>query len=151
MPNGLQVLAPDVNESEWKFTPVAKDAIRFGLGALRGVGSVAVSSILEARDKGGPFTSLFNLVDRVDLRVVGKRVLEAMIQAGALDKFGHRAQLMAGLDVAIREAQIRAEEIESGQGNLFGDSSPAADMPRQEPTLPEVPRWPEAERLTREK
>ena len=150
MPQGLQVLAPDVNESEWKFTPVSKDAIRFGLGALRGVGAVAVSSILEARQKGGPFTSLFNLVDRVDLRVVGKRVLEAMIQAGACDTFGHRAQLMAGLDVAIREAQIRAEEIESGQGNLFGEASPI-EVKTQEPTLPEVPRWPEAERLTREK
>jgi DNA polymerase-3 subunit alpha len=151
LPRGLQVLPPDVNESEWKFTPVSRDEIRFGLGALRGVGATAVSSILDARQKDGPFKSLFDLVDRVDLRVVGKRVLEALIQAGACDKFGHRAQLMAGLDVAIREAQIRAEEIESGQGNLFGDASPAADLPRQEPALPEVPRWPEAERLTREK
>ncbi len=151
LPGGLQVLPPDVNESEWKFTPVARDEIRFGLGALRGVGAAAVSSILDARHKDGPFESLFDLVDRVDLRVVGKRVLEALIQAGACDKFGHRAQLMAGLELAIREAQIRAEEIESGQGNLFGDSSPAADAPKQEPLLPEVPRWPEAERLTREK
>ena len=151
LPRGLQVLPPDVNESEWKFTPVSREEIRFGLGALRGVGAAAVTSILDARQKGGPFQSLFDLVDRVDLRVVGKRVLEALIQAGACDKFGHRAQLMAGLEVAVREAQIRAEEIESGQGNLFGDSSPVADMPRQEPALPDVPRWPESERLTREK
>ena len=144
------MVAPDVNESEWKFTPVSREEIRYGLGALRGVGAVAVNSILEARGKGGPFKSLFDLVDRVDLRVVGKRVLEALIQAGACDKFGHRSQLMAGLDVAIREAQIRAEELESGQGNLFGDVSPA-DLPRQEPLLPDVPRWSEAERLAREK
>ncbi|HEY0809763.1 MAG TPA: DNA polymerase III subunit alpha, partial [Longimicrobiales bacterium] len=150
LPRGLQVLPPDVNESEWKFTPVSREEIRFGLGALRGVGAVAVNSILDARTKGGPFTSLFDLVDRVDLRVVGKRVLEALIQAGACDKFGHRSQLMAGLEIAIREAQIRAEELESGQGNLFGDASPTS-LPRQEPMLPDVPRWPEAERLTREK
>jgi DNA polymerase-3 subunit alpha len=151
MPRGLQVLPPDVNESEWKFTPVSAEEIRFGLGALRGVGAAAVSSILEARQKGGEFKSLFDLVDRVDLRVVGKRVLESLIQAGACDKFGHRAQLMAGLELAIREAQIRAEELESGQGNLFGDASPLADTPRPEPALPDVPRWPEADRLAREK
>lgn len=149
LPNGVQVLAPDINQSEWKFTPVAETEIRFGLGALRGVGVNAVNAILEQRQKG-PFTSLFDLVDRVDLRVVGRRVLESLIQAGALDGFGHRAQLMAGLDLAIREAQIRAEERDSGQGNLFGE--PSADSEhRPDPALPDVPRWPESERLTREK
>jgi DNA polymerase-3 subunit alpha len=159
LPNGLHVLAPDINESEWKFTPVSTDEIRFGLGALRGVGAAAVTAILEQRNNGGPFESLFDLVDRVDLRVVGRRVLEAMIQAGACDKFthtargaaGHRAQLMAGLELAIREAQIRAEERDSGQGNLFGDPAIDAAEPHPDPVLPEVPRWPEAERLAREK
>ncbi|HUP89990.1 MAG TPA: DNA polymerase III subunit alpha, partial [Longimicrobiales bacterium] len=149
MPRGLQVLAPDINESEWKFTPISDESIRFGLGALRGVGEGAVNSILEQRAKA-EFTSLFDCVDRVDLRVVGKRVLEAMIQAGACDKFGHRAQLMAGLELAVREAQIRAEERDSGQGNLFGGPSDEAEA-RPEPALPDVPRWPESERLTREK
>ena len=93
-PNGIRVLAPDVNESGWKFTAVSPEEIRFGLGALRGVGSGAVESILAARATG-PFTSLYELVERVDLRLVGRRVLEAMIQAGACDTFGHRAQLMA--------------------------------------------------------
>lgn len=149
LPKGLQVLAPDINESEWKFTPVSNEEIRFGLGALRGVGEAAVNSILEHRRKG-PFNSLFDLVDRVDLRVVGRRVLEAMIQAGACDNFGHRAQLMAGLDLAVREAQIRAEERDSGQGNLFGGPMDEVEQ-RPEPALPDVPRWPEADRLTREK
>lgn len=164
MPRGLQVLPPDINESEWKFTPVSDDEIRFGLGALRGVGEAAVNSILEQRTKGGAFESLFDLVDRVDLRVVGRRVLEAMIQAGALDKFtqtqatgaGHRAQLMAGLELAVREAQIRAEERDSGQANLFDallgtGNGTAGDEKRSEPSLPDVPRWTESERLTREK
>ncbi|MGQ0814764.1 MAG: DNA polymerase III subunit alpha [Gemmatimonadota bacterium] len=156
LPQGLQVLAPDSNESEWKFTPVSDTEIRFGLGALRGVGEAAVNSILEQRRKGA-FLSLFDLVDRVDLRVVGKRVLESLIQAGALDKFGHRSQLMAGLEIAVREAQIRAEERDSGQGNLFGDaadgrgSGSGSGGERPEPALPDVPRWSESERLTREK
>jgi DNA polymerase-3 subunit alpha len=108
-----------------------------------------VNSILEQRRKG-EFTSLFNLVDRVDLRVAGRRVLEALIQAGAVDKFGHRAQLMAGLELSIREAQIRAEERDSGQGNLFGGPSDDTQE-RPDPVLPDVPRWVESERLTREK
>ncbi|MGQ0560289.1 MAG: DNA polymerase III subunit alpha [Gemmatimonadota bacterium] len=157
LPHGLQVLPPDINESAWKFTPVAEGEIRFGLGALRGVGEAAVNAILEQRRRRR-FESLFDLVDRVDLRVVGKRVLEALIQAGALDKCtqrlasgaGHRAQLMAGLELAVREAQIRAEERDSGQMNFFGDSSSSSET-RPEPALPDVPRWPESERLTREK
>ncbi|HEX6064054.1 MAG TPA: DNA polymerase III subunit alpha [Longimicrobiales bacterium] len=150
LPGGLQVLPPDVNESEWKFTPVARDEIRFGLGALRGVGAAAVASILDARQQTGPFTSLYDLVERVDLRVVGKRVLESLIQAGACDKFGHRAQLMAGLEFAIGAAQSKAAEREAGQWNMF-DMPETTAAPAPPPPLPDVPRWPEAERLTREK
>ena len=154
LPHGLQVDAPDINESEWKFTPVGDTEIRFGLGALRGVGEAAVNSILHTRKESGPFKSLFDLVDRVDLRVVGRRVLEALIQAGACDSFGHRAQLMAGMELAVREAQIRQEERDSGQASLFDallGGGDAATEKKPEPLLPEVPRWPEAERLTREK
>ncbi len=163
LPHGLQVLAPDINESEWKFTPVSDGEIRFGLGALRGVGESAVNAILHTRRTSGDFKSLFDLVDRVDLRVVGKRVLEALIQAGACDKFtqllpsgtGQRAQLMAGLELAVREAQIRQEERDSGQASLFdallGGSADQPAEKRPEPALPDVPRWTEAERLTREK
>jgi DNA polymerase III subunit alpha len=151
-PNGIRVLAPDVNESGWKFTAVSPEEIRFGLGALRGVGAGAVESILAARATG-PFNSLYDLVERVDLRLVGRRVLEALIQAGACDSLGHRAQLMASLDLVIGEAVLRQTERESGQGSLFdalaGPSS--TPEPRPEPKLADVPRWPEAERLTREK
>jgi DNA polymerase III subunit alpha len=146
---GLQVLPPDVNESGWKFTPVSDTAIRFGLGACRGVGEGAVRSILRARE-GGPFESLFDLADRVDLRAAGKRTMEALIAAGACDTFGHRAQLMAGLEGAVGEAQLRQAERESGQGSLFDlgtTAAPARDAPR----LPDVPKWPEADRLAREK
>ena len=165
-PNGAQVLAPDVNESLFKFTPVSSTEIRFGLGALRGLGESAVTAILEQRRKDGPFTSLFNLADRVDLRVVGKRSLEAMIASGACDSLvkdqekprdgssnaplGHRARLFAGVEMVVREAQLRQEERAAGQASLFDPGGPAG-IERPEPELPDVPRWSESERLAREK
>jgi DNA polymerase III subunit alpha len=147
--DGIEVLPPDVNESGWKFTPVSDTAIRFGLGACRGVGEGAVRSILEGRTEG-PFTSLFDLVDRVDLKAAGKRTLEALVAAGACDSFGHRAQLMAGLEMAVGEAQLRQADRDSGQVSLFDaaiEEAPAREAPR----LPDVPKWPEADRLAREK
>ncbi|HEX7118679.1 MAG TPA: DNA polymerase III subunit alpha [Longimicrobiales bacterium] len=160
---GIEVLPPDVNESGWKFTAVSDHQIRFGLGAVRGVGEGAVRSILEARTAEGAFRSLFDLADRVDLRAAGKRTLEALVLAGACDSLAtrlpsgapHRAQLLEGLEDAVREAQLRAAERESGQASLFdafdgGAESDAAEM-RPEPKLPDVEPWPEAERLAREK
>jgi DNA polymerase III subunit alpha len=148
----LEVLAPDVNESDWKFTPVSGHQIRFGLGALRGLGEAAVGSILTARTQDGLFRSLFDLAGRVDLRMVGKRSLEALILSGACDSFGHRAQLLEALEMVVREAQLRQAERDSGQASLFDFGGPADEpAPRPEPQLPEVPRWPESERLAREK
>ena len=151
LPDGLGVLPPDVNESDWKFTPVSDTHIRFGLGALRGLGEGAVRSILDNRAADGPYTSLFNLAERVDLRLVGKRPLEALILSGACDSFGHRAQLMAALDMVVREAQLRHEEKASGQVSLFDMGGAAEEDTRPEPALPDVSRWPEAERLAKEK
>ena len=143
----LEILAPDVNESRWKFTVIEGGRIRFGLGAVKGVGSGAVESILEAREDG-PFTGLFDFLERVDLRSLGKRATEALICAGALDAFGHRAQMLAGLDTAFSEVQARQAEEAAGQASLFGDGS---EVSRQAPPLPRVPEWSEPDRLTREK
>ncbi len=143
----VEVLPPDVNESGWKFTVTAESKIRFGMGAVRGVGHGAVKSILDARE-GGRFTSLFDFLERIDTRALNKRSCEALIAAGALDAFGHRAQLLAGLDTAYSEVQARAAEKEAGQASLFGDAS---SLPRGAPTLPKIPEWPEPERLAREK
>lgn len=153
---GIEVLAPDVNESEWRFNVVADKRVRFGLGAIRNVGRTAIDSLLGAR-KDGPFTSLYDLCSRVDLRVCTKRVFEALIAAGACDSLGgHRAQLIAALDRAINEASLRQEEAEKGQGSLFGellgasdDSAPAAAAAA--PVLPNIAPWSESERLQREK
>ena len=145
--DGLEVLPPDVNESGWKFTVVGGSTIRFGLGAVRGVGSAAVQSILAAREEGGPFETFFGFLRRIDPRALNKRACEALIAAGALDSFGHRAQLLAGLDTAYGEVLARLQEAEMGQHSLFG--GPGQERP--EPTLPTVPEWGDRERLAREK
>ncbi|RMH23653.1 MAG: DNA polymerase III subunit alpha, partial [Gemmatimonadetes bacterium] len=146
---GIEVLPPDVNESGWKFTAVGGSQIRFGLGAVRGVGEGAVRSIIAARESGGPFTSMFDFLERVDLRALNKRAAEALIAAGAMDSFGHRAQLLAGLDTAYSEIAARKAEEEAGQASLFGGGEAALE--RVDPELPNVPEWPEQERLAREK
>ena len=147
---GLEVLPPDVNESGFKFTVVGDRRIRFGLGAIKNVGAGAIDSIIAGRQAGGPYRSLVDLCDRIDLRLCNKRVIEALIDAGACDSLGgdHRAQLVAALDTAFGEAQARQQERVSGQHALFGEATP---IPRPSSPLPDVVPWTEHERLTREK
>ncbi len=115
------------------------------------MGQGAIESILESRKAGGPFASFQDLAERIDLRLCNKRVVEALIAAGALDQLAeNRAQLMAVLDSTLREAQLRQADREAGQGSLFGDADEAS-VERPGVPLPEVPPWPEAERLSREK
>jgi DNA polymerase-3 subunit alpha len=149
---GLEILPPDVNESGYKFTVVGDTKIRFGLGAVRNVGRTAIDSIISARQKDGPFRSIFDLAERIDLRLCNKRVLEALIFAGAMDSLGgHRAQLAAALDTAIREASLKQEDIATGQVSLFG--LPAGETQKQETNqgLPNMQPWTESERLAKEK
>ncbi len=150
---GLEVLAPDVNESNWRFTVVEQKRVRFGLGAVRNVGHGAIDSLLEAR-ADGPFTSLHDLCARVDLRMCNRRFFEALIAAGACDSLGgHRAQLLAGLDAALNEASLHQEDAAAGQVSLFGDlmgDSPAEGT-KSSSALPNVAEWSESERLQREK
>src|SRR6184192_2275447 len=99
---GLEVLPPDVNESGFKFTVVGEGRIRFGLGAIKNVGGSAIESIIAGREAGAPYRTLVDLCDRIDLRLCNKRVIEALIDAGACDSLGgHRAQLVAALDTAL--------------------------------------------------
>src|SRR5213083_2963420 len=144
----LQVLAPDVNESGYKFTVVGDQRIRFGLGAVRNVGEGAIASIIAGR-REAPYRSLMELCDRIDLRLCNKRVIESLIDSGACDSLGgERSQLVAALDHAFSEAQVRQDERFTGQHALFGDAAPA---PSPQSPLPDVPPWTEQERLVREK
>ena len=148
---GIEILPPDVNESGYKFTVIGEKRIRFGLGGIRNVGKSAIDSILIARQKS-PFKSIFDLAERVDLRVCNKRVFEALIQSGALDGLGgHRAQFMTILDTALREASLQQEEQASGQVSMFG--GPVAGTAREhvQQTLPNIAPWTESIRLAREK
>ena len=92
---------------------------------------------------------MFDFLERVDLRALNKRAVEALLSAGAMDSFGHRAQLLAGLDVAYAEVNARTAEIISGQESLFGGGEAALE--REDPELPEVPEWSPQDRLAREK
>jgi DNA polymerase III subunit alpha len=117
---GIAVLPPDVNASLVDFTVVSGE-IRFGLAAIKGVGENAVGSILETRDSSGPFADLFDLVARVDLKSVNRKVFEALIKCGALDRLpGNRAQQLDALDSALEVASREARDREMGQSSLFG-------------------------------
>src|SRR5271157_5508703 len=125
---GIRVEPPDVQISGAQFTPHG-DAIRFGLAAVKNVGGNAIESILKARaEAGGRFRSLWEFCEKVDLRVMNKRVLESLIKAGALDSLGSRASLMKAVDKAMERAQKAQRDAAQGQSGLFGlfDEGPKA-------------------------
>ena len=147
----IPVLPPDVNESAVNFTPT-QEAIRFGLAAIKNVGSGAAQSLVETRIDSDPFKTLFEFCERLDLRAVNKRVIESLITAGALESLtGHRAQQLEALELALKNAQKVQTERERGQISLFdlaGDNS-AAEI--EHLSLPEVEEWPESEQLAHER
>ncbi|MBV9440379.1 MAG: DNA polymerase III subunit alpha [Candidatus Eremiobacteraeota bacterium] len=117
---GIDVLPPDVNASLADFAVVGNQ-IRFGLAAVKGVGDNAVRAILDARGSGGPFADLFDLVARVDVRAVNRKVYEQLTKCGAFDALpGNRAQLLEALDGALEAAAREARDRELGQSSLFG-------------------------------
>src|SRR5579862_2118335 len=152
---GIRVLPPDVQVSGAQFTPVVMpdgNAIRFGLAAVKNVGGNAIESIMKAREEmGGRFRSFWEFCEKVDLRLMNKRVIESLIKAGALDSLGTRGQLMAAVDKAMERAQKAQRDEAHGQTGLFGlfNESPAHGHGGDE--LPRVPDWEETERLANEK
>ena len=149
--NGIKVLPPDVNASDYRFVPVDRKIIRYGLGAVKGVGEPAVRAILAAHEKGGDFRDLFDFCERVDRRMVSRRVIEALIRAGAMDTLpGHkgldRAQLMATVALAMEAAeQAAANAMQGGLFDLMPEAAGAA------PEFAKVRAWTERERLKEEK
>ena len=153
---GLKVLGPDVNESFYKFTVNDEQAIRFGMGAVKGVGRGAVETIIEHR-KEGRYNSIFDMTQRIDLRAANKKALENLTLAGGMDSFGntHRAQYfnpdgegVTFLEKAIRYGAKHQESLNSSQTNLFGEDSA---LQVEEIKIPPCDSWGTLERLKQEK
>ena len=144
---GIEVLPPDVHRSDVEFT-VDGDAIRYGLLAVKNVGQSAIESIIAARTEGGDFRSLTDLCSRIDLRLANRKVLEALARVGALNPFGHPAQILLGLDDALAAGGATQRDRLTGQTSLF---EMATDPDALDAPLPNVPETPTRERLRWEK
>jgi len=149
---GLKVEPPHVNRSRFMFTVDGDDRILYGLGAIKGVGENAIMDIVEVRERDGPYSDLFDFCRRVDLKKVNRRVLEALIRAGALDELGpNRATLMAQLPLAVKMAEQHSVMQAAGQNDLFGMSDPKQDLaPALDPPV-EDNEWEDDLRLQGEK
>ncbi|MGI9173995.1 MAG: DNA polymerase III subunit alpha, partial [Rhodothermales bacterium] len=146
---GLEMLPPSINHSQAHFT-VEDGKIRFGLGAIKGVGFGAIEVIVQAREKHGPFESLFAFVKELDVRAVGKKALECLAASGALDVLeGHRAQLVEAMDASVQYAQKVQLDRAAGQNSLFGGG--AAPGMSMEPNLPITAPWPRSQLLKEER
>jgi DNA polymerase-3 subunit alpha len=143
--NKLDVLPPDIHESEYRFVPVDGRRIRYGLGGIKGTGESAIGHILEVR-KAGRFRDLFDFCRRVDRRVVNRRVIESLVRAGAFDALNdHRASLLASVGIAMEAAE--QESRAASQVSLFGEESVQSEGAK----LLDVARWDDRERLQNEK
>ena len=146
---GIEVLPPDVNKSGLSFTVVGK-SMRFGLGAVKNVGTGAIEAILEAR-RVGPFSGLYDFCERVDLRRVNKRVIESLIKCGAFDSTNAtRAAQMEGLEAATNLGQRIQQERNSSQVSLFGTDE-VIRINGSGGKLPDLPEWHDKEKLAFEK
>jgi DNA polymerase-3 subunit alpha len=146
----LTVQPPDVNHSKIKFTVEDGRTIRYGLGAIKGVGEAALAGIVAEREQGEAFTSLYDFCRRVDMRKINRRVMESLVKAGALDSLGgHRASLDASLAKAMQSADQHRRDKDSGQNDLFG-LTPDSDSSNDEP-LEAAVEWSEEHLLLAEK
>ncbi|MDG2252899.1 MAG: DNA polymerase III subunit alpha [Methylophilaceae bacterium] len=142
--NGIELLGPDINFSNFKFTPVTQKEILYGLGGVKGTGLSAIEVILEERNKNGPFHSLFDFTSRLDLRKVNRRAIESLIRAGAFDKLNpNRASLLASVNLAISVADQANASF--GQNSLFAESD------TQKIDLIEMTPWEDKQQLIEEK
>ena len=153
----LEVLGPDVNESYRKFSVNKDGAVRFGMGAIKGVGTGAVATIVENRKEDGPYRSIFDLAKRIDLRAANKKAFESLALAGGFDSFSdtHRGQYfheegdgITFLEKAMKYGSKYQESENSSQVSLFGESS---EVQIPEPIVPPCEEWGTMEKLAREK
>jgi DNA polymerase-3 subunit alpha len=145
----ITVLPPDVNASDWSFTPDG-EAIRFGLGAIKNLGQNAVDAIRKARSENGRFRSIYRFCETVDLGCLNRRMIESLIRAGAMDSLeGTRAQIFSAVESAVEAGQRVWRDRVSGQSGLFGMEFDTADV--VEKALPQVEDWTLREKLQGEK
>lgn len=153
----ISVLGPDINESQLKFTVNKAGEIRFGMGAIKGVGEGAVEAVINERNENGPFQSIFDFMQRISLRTCNKRVIESLAKGGAFDGFApmHRAQFFfvdkdntSFIEKLIRYATKFQENKNSAQVSLFGDENGVDNMP--DPDLPVCEKWSNLEQLKHE-
>ena len=154
---GIEVLGPDINESYYKFSVNKQGAVRFGMGAIRGVGEGAVKAIIDERKKNGNYKSIFDVTKRVDLRAANKKAFDGLVLAGAFDSFENvnRSQYFAPdekgitfIERAIRYGNKFQESKNSAQVSLFGEAS---DVQFEEPEIPPCEPWNVMEKLSKEK
>ncbi len=152
----LNVLGPDINESYYKFSVNKDNAVRFGMGAIKGVGHGAVMTIVDHRKEDGPYKSIFDFAKRIDLRAANKKAFENLAYAGGFDCFPdtHRAQYFhkendaTFLEMVIKYAHKHKENENSAQVSLFGESS---EVQIAEPTVPPCEDWGTMEKLSKER
>lgn len=146
--NGVEILPPDINSSEYRFVPINEKQVRYGLGAVKGTGESAINTIIKIREKDGNFIDLFDFCNRIDRRVVNRRVIESLIRAGAFDSLNnHRATLLASVGIAIESAEQQSRDI--NQNSLFGFTDESTQQ--QKVKLLEMEKWSEREQLVQEK
>lgn len=144
--NGLTILPPDINQSDYYFVPVSPSSIRYGLGAIKGTGEAAITSIIQERNQNGVFQSLFDFCCRVDRRITNRRAIEALIRTGSFDTTdSDRASLLASIDKIIESAEQLSRS--ANQESLFSDSDQAVVQPPLNKATP----WSDRERLQHEK
>ncbi|MBV8394034.1 MAG: DNA polymerase III subunit alpha, partial [Alphaproteobacteria bacterium] len=147
---GIPLLPPDVTKSSAEFTVErtedGKKAIRYALAAIKGVGRDAMTRLAAERDANGQFKDLFDIAERLDQRVLNKRLVESLVKAGAFDTLNkNRAQTFGAIEALLKHSQATHESRGSNQGGLFGD-----DTAQRRPQLPKVPDWAPMERLQQE-
>jgi len=152
--HGIEVLPPQINESETDFTIISENQIRFGLGAIKGVGQAAIESVLSARQSGGAFTDLFDLCARANTRTMNKRVVEAFIKAAACDCFQiHRGSMMAAVDEALSMGTAIQKSHDDNQASfldLLGGED-QLNLENRKVSYPDVTPWSRLQELRHEK
>ena len=145
---GLTLLAPNINDGHYSFA-VSGEHLRFGLGAIKGVGQGAVASMIEEREANGPYQSFFDLCERLDSRQVNRKVMEGLIKSGALDCLGlPRWDMLGNMTPVLEWAQRQQTDRQAGQISLFGTSTEGAAATA--PKIDAMPAWSDSEQLTHE-